>query len=224
MSFARLLVSLLLLLPLAATAQTPAPRPGVDFVELTTPQPTWAQGKIEVVEVFGYSCGGCAAFQPKVNVWKPRLGSDVRFAYVPGVFGGIWDNFARAYFAAEAMGVLDKTHDAMFKAIHLDHRIRSGSLEEIADLYASFGIDRATFLSTMNSFAVNAKMNRAKQFALRTGVNATPTIIVAGKYRVMTTQDRGHDGMLATVDWLLARERAAAKAASNAPAKPAGNG
>jgi len=46
------------------------------------------------------------------------------------------------------------------------------------------------------------------QFALRGGVNATPMIIVNGKYRAMATGDRGMQGLLDTVDWLVAHERA----------------
>jgi thiol:disulfide interchange protein DsbA len=70
----------------------------------------------------------------------------------------------------------------------------------------------------MKSFGVTAKLNRGKQFALRTGVNSTPTIIVNGKYRVNVTQDRGFDGMLSAVDHLVARERAAMAAPAPAAA------
>lgn len=221
--FVRALASLLLLLPLAANAQSTTapfePKEGVDYITLSTPQPTFGQGKIEIAEVFGYTCSHCANFQPKVDAWKKRLGADVRFVYVPAVFGGVWDNFARAYLAADAMGVAEKTHNDVFKAIHIERKIKTGSLEEIADLYGAWGVDRNTFLSTMNSFAINAKISRAKQFAQRTGVTGTPTLVVAGKYRVQTTVERGHDGVIVTADWLVARERAAAKAA--AATKPA---
>lgn len=223
MMFARLLASLLLLLPLAAAAQTAEPRLGVDYEVLPTPQPTYGQGKIEVAEVFAYTCIHCANLQPQVNVWKTKLGADVRFQYVPIVGGGVSDNFARTYFAAEAMGALDKIHDAMFKAVHIDRRFRNGSMEEIADVVATFGVDRATFLSTANSFAVNAKLNRAKQFTIRTGAHVTPTLVVAGKYRATATRDRGAPGLFATVEWLIAKERAAIAAAA-AASKPASNG
>ena len=68
----------------------------------------------------------------------------------------------------------------------------------------------------MNSFGITSKVNRAKQFALRTGVQATPTIIFNGKYRVSVTRDRGFEGMLRTVDFLIAKERAATAAATAA--------
>ena len=101
-----------------AIASGPAPRLGVDYVLLPVPQPTYGQGKIEVAEVFSYRCIHCAEFQPSVNIWKKTMPADVRWEYVPGVFGGSWDDFARAYFAAELMGVQKRTHDAVFKGVH----------------------------------------------------------------------------------------------------------
>jgi len=210
--------------PAKPAARAPAPAPaftpqqGHDFEILPTPQPTWGQGKIEVAEVFSYRCIHCAEFQPKVNAWKKTMPADVRWEYVPGVFGGTWDTFARAYFAAQLMGVQPRTHDAVFKGVFVEQAAGTGTAEDIATMYAKFGVDRAKFLAAMNSFGVNAKLNRAKQFAMRTGVQSTPTIIINGKYRVLVTRDRGFDGMLATTNWLIAKERAA-KAAAAAPAK-----
>jgi thiol:disulfide interchange protein DsbA len=233
MMLRRLLASLLFLLPLVACAQPAAPtaakpatRPaaapvralpgfvpqaGTDYFVLPTPQPTYGVGKIEVAEVFSYRFIHCAEFQPKVNAWKKTLGSDVRWEYVPAAFGNTWDTFARAYFAAEVTGVLAKTHDNVFKGVFVEQAAGTGSVEDIAKMYARWGINEAKFLATMNSFGVTGKLNRARQFALRTGVDSTPTIIVNGKYRVVATPQRSFDGMIATTNWLLAQERAAKK-------------
>jgi thiol:disulfide interchange protein DsbA len=194
--------------PAPAPPTGEAPRLGVDYEILEAPQPTWGRGKIEVVEVFGYTCPHCAHFQPEVNEWHKTLPADVRFEYVPAAFGGAWDAFAKAFYAAEALGVRERTHDAVFDAIHNKHAITGVGDEEIADLYASLGVDRAKFLAQMTSFGVNAKIAKARQFATRTGVTGTPTMIVNGKYRVNVTQDRGFKGMLAAVDYLVALERA----------------
>jgi thiol:disulfide interchange protein DsbA len=222
--FRRILIALLIALPLAASAavapdatDAAAPRLGVDYDILPTPQPTFAQGgKIEVAEVFSYACPHCAQFQLLVNPWLKKLPKDARYEYVPAVMGSVWENFARAFFAAKIMGVQARTHDAVFKAMHIDHSIKSPSLEDLADWYATQGVDRNKFLETMNSFGVNAMINHAKQFGLRTGISGTPTIIIAGKYRVNVTVDRGLTGVLATTDYLLAREKSmsAGKAAT----------
>ena len=205
-------------------ANVPTPRLGTDYEMLATPQPTWnpADGKIEVVEVFSYMCHVCAEVQPTVDLYKPKLPADARWTYVPASFGGAWDTAARAFFAAQVMGLADRTHSKIFPAIFVERKLKQGTPEEFADLYASFGADRATFLSTMDSFGVTAKFNRAKQFALRGGVTGTPTIIINGKYKVMNTGDRGAKGMLDTVTWVIAQERAAAAAARAPVPAPAG--
>ena len=199
----------------AEPAPAPAPMPptgepprlGTDYEILATPQPTWGRGKIEVAEVFGYTCIHCAHLQPELNTWHRTMASDIRFEYVPAVFGGVWDTLARAYFAAELMGVREKTHDAVFKAIHVDQVLKAGTDEEVAELYGNLGVDKDKFLATMRSFGVTAKLAKARQFAMRGGVTGTPTMIVNGKYRVLTSRDRGFPGMLRTVDYLVALER-----------------
>src|SRR6185295_14043023 len=101
--------------------------------------------------------------------------------------------------------------------VHVHHVFKIGSLEEIADWYASQGVNRAKFVATMNSAKVDAMLDRAKQFALRTGIQATPTIIVAGKYRVNVNGDRGFEGMLTTTEYLLAMERAGKTVPASSP-------
>ena len=241
----RLLAPVLFLVSLSACAQPAAPAPaakpaavrpaqsfpsfvpkeGVDYNLLPTPEPTFAPGKIEVAEVFSYRCIHCAEFQPKVNVYKKTLPADVRWEYVPGVFGGSWDNFARAFFAAQLLGVQPKTHDAVFKGVFVDQVAGSGSLEDIAKMYGTFGVDSAKMLATMNSFGVTAKLNRAHQFAVRAGVDSTPTLVINGKYRVNVTPEHGFDGMLQTATFVIAQERAAlakGKPAAAAPPKKKG--
>ena len=192
----------------SAQMQPGVPVAGKDYIVLSAPQPTWGTGGIEVAEVFSYSCIHCAQFQPLVNTWKKKLPADVKFVYVPAVFGGIWDNTARAYFAAEALGVLPRTHDAIFKAFFIDKSVKRGTVEELADIYAKLGVDRKKMLDTMNGFTVTSKLNRAKQFTQRTGVNATPTLIVNGKYRVTA---KSLEDSLKVADFLVQKERAAKK-------------
>ena len=207
----RTLLALLFLAPFAASAQLKpgVPVAGKDYIVLAAAQPTWGTGGIEVAEVFSYSCIHCAEFQPMVNAWKKKLPADVKFVYVPAVFGGVWDNTARAYFAAEALGVQPRTHDAIFKAFFIDRSVKSGSVEDLADVYARLGVNRTKMLETMNGFTVSSKLNRARQFALRAGVNATPTLIVNGKYRITA---KSLENSLQVADFLIQKERAAKKA------------
>lgn len=202
-----------------AQAAAPAPRPGVDFEVISPAQATFGPpGKIEVAEVFSYHCPACADFQPFISRWKARAPADVRVTYVHAAFGGAIDNLARGFFAAEALGATDRVHVGVFRAFHIERKITTGSIDEVANVYAGLGFDRKKMLDTMNSFGVTSKVNRAKQFAQRTGANSTPTVIVNGKYRVNATREGGWEGMLRTIDVLVARERAATRPAAARPA------
>ena len=188
----------------------PAPVRGTDYVEIPGGQPfAPLDGQVEVVEVFAYSCGHCAAFDPLVNAWKQRLPADVRFTMLPGVFSDS-DNFPKAFFAAEATGVLDRVHTPLFNALHTERRLRpNASTADIIAYMARHGADADQLKGTVDSFAVNAKIARTRQFIVRSGVDSTPTMIVNGKYRV---RGRSLEDVLRITDQLVARERAAMQA------------
>ena len=212
----RCLLLLAVLLPLAAFAAGPAPSPkgpapvaDVDYTVIEGGQPyAPVKGKIEVVEVFGYTCPSCARFEPTLSRWTARLPADVTFTPLAAPMGGHWIPYARAFFAAQSMGLAGRTHQAMFDALHV-----SGSLpiskptpDEIAGFYASRGADPRRFVAAMASPAVDAQLAQAREFMIRSGVTGTPSIVINGKYRVIGTS---FEDMLRISDHLIARERAA---------------
>lgn len=203
----------------SAASQGPAPVAGTDYIEIQGGQPyAPLNGQVEVVEVFAYWCGACAQFDPLVSAWKARQPADVRFTYVPAVFAEE-DNFPRAFYAAETAGVLERTHSAVFSAVHLQRSLRpNASVDDIAAFYGTLGVDAAQMKSTMQSFAINAKLSRAKQFAIRSGIEATPTLVVNGKYRV---RGQSHEDGLRIAEQLIARERTAAATPAAAAAAAA---
>lgn len=197
--------------PIAATAPTgPAPVAGTDYVEIANGQPyAPLNGQIEIAEVFGYTCPHCAQFEPLIGAWKKQQPSDVRVTPVPAAFGGYWVTYARAFYAAQTLGVLEQSHVPMFNALHVAHSLGlDATPEQIGKFYAQYGVDAKTFANTMQSFGVDTKVNHAKQFAVRSKVEGTPSLVVNGKYLV-SVNERGYAHMFNTVDHLVARERAA---------------
>jgi thiol:disulfide interchange protein DsbA len=184
---------------------------GTDYVLIEPAQPTSSGDKIEVLEVFGYSCIHCAHFAPQLNAWKKQQKEDVKVDYMPAVFGGIWVVYGRAYYAAQTMGVLDKTHDALFEALHTQKR-QIGSLEDLGAWYGEHGVDAKEFLAAMESFNVNAKIAHAQEQVPKYGVEGTPSLIVNGKYRVMAPREGSYAKMLQITDFLVEKERATRKA------------
>ncbi|QDH68906.1 thiol:disulfide interchange protein DsbA/DsbL [Marilutibacter alkalisoli] len=199
----------ILLLPGQASVQTTAPVAGKDYIEIPDGKRLGPDdGKIEVVEVFAYACHHCASFAPTLEAWKQKQGRDVRVTYLPLPYGA-QDPLAAAYFAAEKMDVLSRTHDATFRAIH-DERLlpRNPSADEIATFYADKGVDAARLKALMTSQDILDRLSPARDFAIRSGVEGTPTLIVNGRYRIA---GRTFDDQLRTADHLIARERAATR-------------
>ena len=128
----------------------------------------------------------------------------------PVAFGQEWLPYAQAYYAAESKGLVERTHDVVFTKIHAERSLpgegRKPDPAKVAEFYAGYGVSAKEFLGLMNSFGINAKVNRAKQFAIQSGVNSTPSLVVNGKYKV---KGRSFEDMLRITDHLIAQERAA---------------
>ena len=204
--------------------QGPPPVEGTDYVTIAGGQPYRPlDGKVEVVEIFSYVCPACARFHPIVSAWERRLPADVRFNYVPASFRPDWVPYAKAFYVSESMGLVGRTHDALINAIHLEDTLpgEGDAVDEqaVANFFGKYGANPAQFLEQMNSFAVAAKVNSAKQFMVRSGADSTPTLVVGGKYRI-TTQT-GFDDVLRVADHLIARERAALAGGTATPAATA---
>jgi thiol:disulfide interchange protein DsbA len=193
-----------------AAASIPGLVAGTDYAVIPGGQPFEPRnGKVEVVEVFGYVCPACARMAPVMSAWKKKLPADVRLTYVPAAFGREWIPYAHAFYAADALGLVDRSHDAVFHAIHIEQSLPGEGKEPdeqaIAKFYGKYGVDPKVFADAMHSFTIDAKLARAKQFMIDSGVEGTPTMIVDGKYRVL---GRGDAEVLRITDLLIAQERA----------------
>lgn len=216
-----------LLFGFAFTAFAHAAEPfeaGKQYFVIEPPQPTATAGKIEVTEVFSYACPACNMFQPTMRKLKEALPANAVLDYLPASFrpDENWPTFQRAYYAAQALGVLDKTHEATFDAIWkedaplriIDPATRRPlnpmpSIDDVAKAYAKFGVKPEEFVGVADSFAINTKMKRADQLMKAYGVDSTPTIVVNGKYRLTASSAGGIDQVVPLVLFLVQKESAA---------------
>jgi thiol:disulfide interchange protein DsbA len=180
---------------------------GTHYQVLDTPVRTASESGIEVAEVFWYGCPHCYTFKPLVESWAEDLPEDVNYVKIPAALGRSWEPHAKAFYALQAMGELDKVHDALFDALAGERRpLNSG--EALADFVANHGVDGEEFLKHYNSFGVNAKMQQAQSKVRGARVTGTPTMLVNGKYRITASMAGGHEAVLEVVDYLIEQERA----------------
>ena len=179
-------------------------------------------GQIEVVEVFSYGCPACAAFNAVAHKLQQSLPKGARFTYVPASFNPPedWPMFQRAYFAAQALGVADKAHDAMFESVwkggelaitnSANGRLKDPlpTIEDAARFYSKqTGVKVEDFVAAAKSFAVELKIKEAEAFIRSYRVTSTPTIIVNRRYKTDAPSAGSYDQLMQLVDWLAVKDK-----------------
>ncbi len=200
---------LLIVLCLPVMAQAADFVEGTNYQRIVPAQPTETKGKIEVVELFWYGCPHCHRFQPYMERWAKKLPADVEYRRMPAVLAQHWAIHARAFYAAEALGVLEEIHQPLFNAIHSEKR-RLDTEERLADFFAGHGVSKEDFSKAFKSFAVDAKLRRAREMSRRYETRATPSVVVNGKYIFSTDNANGNfNTMIRIIDALIEQERLA---------------
>jgi thiol:disulfide interchange protein DsbA len=214
----------------AAAAAAPAPvKPaapkwveGTNYFLIAAPRPTsLPPGKVEVTEVFSYACPACNLFVPTMHQLKQSLPPNAVIDYLPASFNPTedWPMFQLAYCTAQALGIADKWHDAMFDAVWNTGDLavidpatdrpkgRLPAIEDAARFYERHaGVPAAKFLSTAHSFSVDSCVRGDEVLLAAYGIDRTPTIVVNGKYRLQVQSAGGTDQLIELVKWLVAKE------------------
>jgi thiol:disulfide interchange protein DsbA len=185
---------------------------------------------VEVVELFSYLCTHCNTFEPYVNTWKSRLPENVEFRRIPVVFGrGSWELYARGYITAEMLGLNDRAHSAMMDRLWKEKNIMR-NLDQLAEFYSQFGVEKEKFLSTARSFAVDGRLRKDQLLVQAYGIRGTPSMVLNGKYRIAANAAvPSFDAMLDVTDFLIEQETKAmnsgttAAVAAETPGGPEGS-
>jgi protein dithiol oxidoreductase (disulfide-forming) len=178
--------------------------------DLITPAVRTADpGTIEVVEFFWYGCGHCYNFEPMIGSWKKTLPEGVKFRGSPAIWNPAMELHAKAFYAAEALGVLDSMHPVLFQAMNVDRK-RLSSESEVADLFVAHGVAAEDFSKAIGSFGVSSQARQAAARGKAAKITGTPEMMVNGKYRISTRKAGSQANMLKIASYLIEKERAAA--------------
>ncbi|HXN11353.1 MAG TPA: thiol:disulfide interchange protein DsbA/DsbL [Steroidobacteraceae bacterium] len=197
---------------------------GRNYVLLSPVQPTTVPaGKVEVMEVFSYGCPACNGFQPIVEKLKNSLPPNAQLVFLPASFNPSedWPMLQRAYFAAQSLGIAERTHQGIYDAVWksgelavsdpVTHRLRypQPSIEDAAKCYERMtGVKPEAFLAAAKSFAVDVKIRAADAQVAAMQVPSTPCIVVNGKYRVILDSLGSTDDLIDLVKYLVVKESA----------------
>jgi len=178
---------------------------GKDYRVLDNPEKISGDAII-VREFFWYGCPHCNVLDPHMEKWAKTKDKDVAFFKTPAAMNPVWETNARGFYAAQLLGFENKTHSALFDAIHKDGK-KLFDQQSLSKWYGSQGVDEKKFNSLYNSFAVGTKIGRSQAGAKRYQITGVPTVVVQGKY-VISGQDAT---VPKVVDFLVKKVRAEKK-------------
>ena len=186
---------------------------GVQFTRLKQPMPVASGAQIEVLEVFSYACSHCARLEPTLEAWRKTMPKNAKFTALPAIFNDSWAVYARAYYAAEQLKIVEKTHGPLFKAIYEQNK-QFKNVDDIANWYAAYGVTAKQFTDAFNAPGMEAKLKRVLELTPRYEVAGTPTLVIDGKYSFDVTSAGGLEKVTGLLNFLIrkaASERTAPK-------------
>lgn len=211
----RVLVQLFLLLSVLvspALADAVEMDEGIDYRRIEPPrraQPASAgERSVEVLEFFWYGCPHCYHLEPELTAWLADQPATVQFHRLPAANSPRWINHARAFFAAELLGEVDKLHEPLFKALQEQRRALFED-QQLIDFAAEQGIDRAKFEQAYKSFAIDTKVRRSADLAQHFQITSVPALVVNGTYVTSPTQTGSRARTFEVINALIAQELAA---------------
>jgi protein dithiol oxidoreductase (disulfide-forming) len=189
-----------------------------DIKPIDPPQTVDNDGKIEVLEFFGYGCIHCAHLEPRLHDWVKKLPADVKFVRVPVPAAHKGVNSIPLFYTLQAMGEVERLHQKVFDAIHVENVIM-GNPATLNKWLEKNGVDPKKYEEVQKSFSVQGKIRRAEKMSGDYKIAATPSLIVHGRYAI--EQQAGPDRLFASVEQAIGMARAGMKSTAAPAAEPA---
>ncbi|OFZ95035.1 MAG: hypothetical protein A2Z44_11230 [Betaproteobacteria bacterium RBG_19FT_COMBO_58_11] len=166
--------------------------------------------RVEVLEFFWYGCSHCFSLEPDLTAWVKTLPKGVYFRRIPAVFNPSWAPMARAFYAAELLGVTEKLHYDIFNAIHLSGQ-NLNNRETLLSFVEKLGVNRKQFAQKLDSPEVTARVETSQRLGAAAQLQGVPALVVDGKYQTSVTQTGGHEQLFVTLNGLIVQAQAGKK-------------
>ncbi|WP_017891040.1 protein disulfide oxidoreductase DsbA [Serratia sp. S4] len=163
------------------SASRPLPEEGKEYTRLVPP----VASAPRVVEFFSFYCGPCYQFVENypvtdaINKTLPQ--GETVTQYHVSAMGSLGNELTEAWAIAMVMGKTGAVEMPLFDAM------RNGALTSMADIqvvFATVGIDTATYDNARHSVAVKEAIARQNAAIAAFGVKGTPSFYVNGKYHI----------------------------------------
>lgn len=175
---------------------------GTHYIELSNPVDLSDSTTTEVVAFFWYPCWPCSEFEEHLSYWESELSEDITLTRIPAIWSATMRFHARAYYTAQTLGVLDRTHRQFYIQFEKDNPTISNE-EELQQFFSSIGISTAEFISAYGSDTTMQLLQNAEEENRAYQIQSTPSMFVAGKFGISPQGAGGFQEMLDVTDFLV---------------------
>ncbi len=145
-----------------------------------------ASAEPQVQEFFSFYCVHCYRFESVAKAIEEAYPGTLNKAHVSFInYQGMGINMSRAFVAAKQFNKQEEITSAIFKRNFVERDMIS-SADDLKEIFMAHGIAEADFDKALNSFSVRGMANKMDRDAQNMQVNATPTFVVNGKYKIKT--------------------------------------
>jgi len=171
-----LLVTLSVLIPLAALAANAAPKG--KFTRVAGQEFKYDGKTVEILEFMSFYCDHCYEFEKSIPAIKGNFPKKVNFKIMPIHWGQGSPKPAEAYFLAVDAGRGEEMKKAIFRA-HFVEKRDIGSVEVLDSIAAKIGLG-FDFGRKLRSGVKSKEVDAALRLAEVYGIEETPTLVIAG--------------------------------------------
>lgn len=172
-------------------------RQGVHYTVLDRP---FNEPANHVREWFWWGCPHCYAFEPILQAWANDPARDIILEQSPQPGDRERDRHAAIYLSAQRLGIGSTVNPELFRLA------QEGRLDQqaLADTIQKTRLEPEEFVA---EFMANGQMRiiEIRNKAERSGIREVPSLVVAGKYRILGRSLESWDQMLEVADYLVAK-------------------
>ena len=162
-----------------------------------------ATAKPQVLEFFSFYCPHCFSFEPLMEHLQETLGDDVEIKKNHVNFLGkeMGPQLTQAYAAAQLLKVEDKVASLLFDQLHTQRKAVNGEAG-VLDIFEKAGVAKEDAQGALASFPATGLASQMKRNTETFQVRGVPTLIVNGKYKVITNSVKSTDEFVELVTYL----------------------
>lgn len=169
----------------------------------STPKNTMDAAKPVVMEFFSYGCPWCYRIEPNLEQWQKQHAEAVVLQRVPMVYHKDWIYYAKAYYAAEALGLQPGLNEKLFTEIQTK-KTPLNSNEALVTFFVAQGVDRDTAESAFqSSTSMDLKIQESNTLMKQYQIQGVPAFVINDRYKTDLGMAKTPERLFAIVDFLV---------------------